>query len=203
MKTNNHVGGRYFGKLIKEVFSDLEEQKYQNCELRVSVYGRSLAEWDQLADWAISNDVYSDNNRWLIQVPRLYDIYRANKNVSNFQDIIRNLFQPLFEVTNDPASHPNLHRFLKHVTGFDSVDDESKPENAMFDGDVPTPDKWTEPENPPYSYYLYYMFANMTKLNHFRHMRGLNTFVFRPHCGEAGPVQVPFLLVCTWITFLT
>ena len=67
MKTNNHVGGRwntfqqiasiacelfrYFGKLIKEVFSDLEEQKYQNCELRVSVYGRSIAEWDQLADW--------------------------------------------------------------------------------------------------------------------------------------------------------
>ena len=42
---------RYFGKLIKEVFSDLEEQKYQNCELRVSVYGRSIAEWDQLADW--------------------------------------------------------------------------------------------------------------------------------------------------------
>jgi AMP deaminase len=29
MKTNNHVGGRYFGKLIKEVFADLEEQKYQ------------------------------------------------------------------------------------------------------------------------------------------------------------------------------
>ena len=42
---------------------------------------------------AISNDVYSDNNRWLIQVPRLYDIYRANNNVKNFQDIIRNLFQ--------------------------------------------------------------------------------------------------------------
>ena len=39
--------------------------------------------------------------------------------------------------------------------------------------------RWTESENPPYSYYLYYMFANMTKLNHFRHMRGLNTFVFR------------------------
>merc|ERR1719507_2067324 len=153
MKTNNHVGGRYFGKLIKEVFSDLEEQKYQNCELRVSVYGRSIAEWDQLADWAISNDVYSDNNRWLIQVPRLYDIYRANNNVKNFQDIIRNLFEP------------------------------------MFDSEVPTPDRWTESENPPYSYYLYYMFANMTKLNHFRHMRGLNTFVFRPHCGEAGPVQ--------------
>ena len=29
----------------------------------------------------------------------------------------------------------------QHVTGFDSVDDESKPENAMFDSDVPTPDR--------------------------------------------------------------
>ena len=49
---------------------------------------------------AISNDVYSDNNRWLIQVPRLYDIYRANNNVKNFQDIIRNLFQ-VFHIQTD------------------------------------------------------------------------------------------------------
>ena len=75
------------------------------------------------------------------QVPRLYDVYRANKSVDSFQDMLRNLFQPLFEVTNDPSSHPNLHRFLKHVIGFDSVDDESKPENAMFDREVPTPDR--------------------------------------------------------------
>jgi AMP deaminase len=32
-------------------------------------------------------------------------------------------------------------RFLQYVTGFDSVDDESKPENPMFDVDVPTPDQ--------------------------------------------------------------
>ena len=31
------------------------------------------------------------------------------------------------------SSHPDLHRFLQHVSGFDSVDDESKPENSMFD----------------------------------------------------------------------
>ena len=29
------------------------------------------------------------------------------------------------------------------MTGFDSVDDESKPENPMFDIDVPTPDQVT------------------------------------------------------------
>ena len=26
---------------------------------------------------AVSNNVYSDHNRWMIQVPRLYDIYRC------------------------------------------------------------------------------------------------------------------------------
>ena len=78
---------------------------------------------------------------------------------------------------------------FRYVIGFDSVDDESKPENPLFDRDVPIPEEWTDEENPPYAYYLYYMYANMTVLNHFRAERGLNTFVLRPHCGEAGPVQ--------------
>ena len=77
----------------------------------------------------------------------------------------------------------------RYVIGFDSVDDESKPENPLFDRDVPPPAEWTDDENPPYAYYLYYMYANLTVLNHFRNERGLNTFVLRPHCGEAGPVQ--------------
>ena len=82
-------------------------------------------------------------------------------------------------MTINPASHPELHGFLQYVIGFDSVDDESKPENPMFDADVPTPDMWCEGENPPYSYYIYYMYANITALNHLRAERGLNTFVFR------------------------
>jgi len=202
MKTDNFVGGKYFANLIKEVFDDLEDSKYQNLEPRISIYGRNLAEWDKLASWAVTNNVYSDHVRWLIQVPRLYDIYRANGGVSCFQDIIQNLFQPLFEATIDPKSHPDLHSFLQYVIGFDSVDDESKPENAMFDADVATPDEWTDTENPPYSYYIYYMYANITALNHLRHERGLNTFVFRPHCGEAGPVQhlVSAFMLCQSIS---
>jgi len=53
------------------VASDLEESKYQNAELRLSVYGKNPEEWDKLAKWAIDGDVYSDNVRWLIQIPRL------------------------------------------------------------------------------------------------------------------------------------
>ena len=50
---------------------DLEESKYQQAELRLSIYGRSRDEWEKLAKWAVTHKVYSDNVRWLIQIPRL------------------------------------------------------------------------------------------------------------------------------------
>jgi len=109
--------------------------------------------------------------------------------IKNFDEILSNVFTPLFEVTNDPASHPELHRFLKFVSGIDSVDDESKPEYVQFDKSTPNPDDYEDAENPPYIYYVFYMYANLTALNAFRRLRGLNTFALRPHCGEAGPVN--------------
>uniref|UniRef100_A0A673YCR8 AMP deaminase n=1 Tax=Salmo trutta TaxID=8032 RepID=A0A673YCR8_SALTR len=189
IKTDNHIEGKYFGHMIKEVMADLEESKYQNVELRLSIYGRSRDEWDKLAQWAVKHQVYSDNVRWLIQVPRLFDVYRTKKQLANFQEMMENIFMPLFEVTINPRSHPELHLFLQHVVGFDSVDDESKPEHHIFNMDSPLPADWTEEDNPPYSYYLYYTYANMTVLNHLRRRRGFHTFVLRPHCGEAGPVH--------------
>uniref|UniRef100_A0A8C1TZE0 AMP deaminase 2 n=1 Tax=Cyprinus carpio TaxID=7962 RepID=A0A8C1TZE0_CYPCA len=189
IKTDNHVEGKYFGHMIKEVMADLEESKYQNVELRLSIYGRSRDEWDKLAQWAVKHKVYSDNVRWLVQVPRLFDVYHTKKQLSNFQEMLENIFMPLFEVTVNPSSHPQLHLFLEHVVGFDSVDDESKPEHHIFNLDSPKPVNWTEEDNPPYSYYLYYMYANMTVLNHLRRQRNLNSFVLRPHCGEAGPIH--------------
>ncbi|XP_026838299.1 AMP deaminase 2 isoform X6 [Drosophila erecta] len=196
LKTDNYLNGKYFAQIIKEVAFDLEESKYQNAELRLSIYGKSPDEWYKLAKWAIDNDVYSSNIRWLIQIPRLFDIFKSNKMMKSFQEILNNIFLPLFEATARPSKHPELHRFLQYVIGFDSVDDESKPENPLFDNDVPRPEEWTYEENPPYAYYIYYMYANMTVLNKFRQSRNMNTFVLRPHCGEAGPVQH---LVCGYL----
>uniref|UniRef100_A0A8C2Z3W9 AMP deaminase n=1 Tax=Cyclopterus lumpus TaxID=8103 RepID=A0A8C2Z3W9_CYCLU len=189
IKTDNHIEGKYFGHIIKEVMADLEESKYQNVELRLSIYGRSRDEWDKLAQWAVTHQVYSGNVRWLVQVPRLFDVYHTKKQLCNFQEMLENIFMPLFEVTVHPGSHPELHLFLQHVVGFDSVDDESKPEQHIFNLDSPLPVNWTEEHNPPYSYYLYYMYANMTVLNHLRRQRGFDTLVLRPHCGEAGPIH--------------
>ncbi|KAL1514036.1 hypothetical protein ABEB36_003361 [Hypothenemus hampei] len=197
LKTDNYINGKYFASIIKEVSSDLEESKYQNVELRLSIYGKSQDEWDKLAAWAIDSNVYSDNVRWLIQTPRLFDIFKLNKVLDNFQQVIDNIFMPLFEVTARPSSHPNLHKFLQYVIGFDSVDDESKPEkNPLFDTDTPKPEDWSDKENPNYAYYMYYMYANLVVLNQFRADKGLAPFVLRPHCGEAGPVQH---LVCGYM----
>uniref|UniRef100_A0A8C6J6U0 AMP deaminase 2 n=1 Tax=Melopsittacus undulatus TaxID=13146 RepID=A0A8C6J6U0_MELUD len=189
IKTDNRVSGKYFAHIIKEVMSDLEESKYQNAELRLSIYGRSRDEWDKLARWAVNHRVHSNNVRWLVQVPRLFDVYRTKKQLANFQEMLENIFLPLYEATIHPAQHPELHLFLEHVDGFDSVDDESKPEHHIFNLDSPLPGNWVEEDNPPYSYYLYYMYANMTVLNHLRRKRGFHTFVLRPHCGEAGPIH--------------
>ncbi|KAK3311182.1 uncharacterized protein B0T15DRAFT_65616 [Chaetomium strumarium] len=185
LKTDNFIKGRYLAEITKEVIADLESSKYQMVEWRISIYGRSLDEWDKLAAWVIDNKLFSHNVRWLIQVPRLYDVYKSSGLMSSFEQIIKNLFQPLFEVTKDPTSHPKLHIFLQRVVGLDSVDDESKVERRLFKK-FPVPRVWDTKQNPPYTYWIYHLFANLASLNHFRKQRGFNTFVLRPHCGEAG-----------------
>ncbi|KAJ1679329.1 AMP deaminase, partial [Spiromyces aspiralis] len=185
LKTDNDINGEYFAQITKEVISDLEASKYQMAEYRVSIYGRSPDEWDRLAAWVVDNKVFSSNVRWLIQTPRLYNVYKENNQVKTFEDVIRNIFAPLFEVTKDPSSHPKLHVFLQRVVGFDSVDDESKPERR-FHRKFPLPRQWDSTDNPPYTYYCYFTLANMCSLNQWRARRGFNTFVFRPHAGEAG-----------------
>ncbi|KAL1722966.1 hypothetical protein EV715DRAFT_287007 [Schizophyllum commune] len=185
LKTDNYIEGRYLAELTKEVMTDLEQSKYQNCEWRISIYGRSLDEWDKLARWIVNNKLYSHNVRWMIQVPRLYDVYKSNGSVKTFEDIVINVFRPLFEVTKDPTSHPELHVFLQRVIGFDSVDDESKTERRIYKK-YPYPKLWDTYQSPPFSYWIYYLYANMASLNNWRRQRGFNTFVLRPHSGEAG-----------------
>lgn len=51
-----------------------------------------------------------------MQIPRLYDIYKAQGIIENFEQLLDNIFQPLFEVSVDPNSHPQLYLFLKSVS---------------------------------------------------------------------------------------
>ncbi|EER34324.1 AMP deaminase [Candida tropicalis MYA-3404] len=186
LKTDNFIDGSYLAELTMQVMEDLESSKYQMNELRISIYGRSIHEWDKLAAWVVDNKLFSHNVRWLIQVPRLYDIYKKNGNVRSFLDIMKNIFEPLFEVSLNPKSHPKLYVFLQRVIGFDSVDDESKTEKPIQSRKYPPAEEWSSTSNPPYSYYLYYLYANIANLNQLRIRNKMNTFVLRPHCGEAG-----------------
>ncbi|XP_046897222.1 AMP deaminase 3 isoform X2 [Hypomesus transpacificus] len=188
LKTDNLIHGEYFARIIKEVARDLEDSKYQHAEPRLSIYGRSQDEWDSLAKWFILHKVHSPNLQWIIQVPRIYDIFKSRKLVPNFAKMLENIFLPLFEATVNPRKHKELHVFLKYVTGFDSVDDESKHSDHMFSYKSPKPEQWTTDDNPPYSYYIFHMYANIMVLNNLRKERGLSTFQFRPHCGEAGSI---------------
>jgi AMP deaminase len=197
LKTDNYINGRYLAEITKEVISDLESSKYQMVEWRISIYGKSMDEWDRLAAWVVDNKLFSHNVRWLIQIPRLYDVYKATELMESFEQVIKNIFLPLFEVTKDPTSHPKLHVFLQRVIGFDSVDDESKIERRLFKK-FPVPNEWNSKQNPPYSYWIYYLFANMTSLNVWRRQRGFNTFLLRPHCGEAGDSEhLAVALLCS------
>ena len=89
LKTDNLIQGRYLAEITKELMNDLEQSKYQMAEYRLSIYGRSKQEWDKLAGWIVDNRLFSPNVRWLIQVPRLYDVYKASGTVDNFEDVIR------------------------------------------------------------------------------------------------------------------
>ena len=182
LKTDNWLHGRYLAELTREIFAELEASKYQLAEYRLSIYGKDEEEWSRLAAWVVDNQLFSPNVRWMVQVPRLYGTYREAALIGSFEVMLRNLFDPLFKVSVDPDSNPKLARFLECVSGFDSVDDESRTEtNKNF-----KPGKWTISDNPPYSYYIYYMYANLMRLNQVRLCLGLNTFDLRPHSGEAG-----------------
>eukprot|EP00854_Cymbomonas_tetramitiformis_P011458 gene11458-13542_t len=204
LKSDNVQNGKYFAELLQifmarvALFSKRSHGFNEAAEPRLSIYGRKRSAWDDLARWVVRNDLlqHPDRIRWMVQIPRLYGVFRKSGSVNNFQDILTNIFAPLFEVSADPSSHPELHQFLEYVGAFDCVDDESVRDELLlqstgrradgsYGGNVP-PENYTKQENPPYSYYLYYLYANLTQLNRLRRSRGLNTFAFKPHCGEAG-----------------
>jgi AMP deaminase len=91
-------------------------------------------------------------------------------------------------VTLDPASNPKLHVFLASCVGFDMVDDESLRERP-FNESLPPPNEWDFEYDPPYALFAYYLYANICALNKLRVFRGMSSFAFRPHSGEAGDIE--------------
>ncbi|TBU11938.1 AMP deaminase [Hamiltosporidium tvaerminnensis] len=188
LKYDNYIRGKYLSELTKEVFNLLDDSKYHYMEYRLSIYGKSKLEWDILASWIIDNNLDNEHVRWIIQIPRLFMIFKGSNLVNSFGDMLQNIFEPVFEITQFPERNPKLAKFLEKVVGFDSVDDESLKERR-YHRKFPLPDLWCHKENPPYSYYIYFLYANISSLNHFRLSKNKNIFSFRPHSGECGEVE--------------
>jgi len=188
LKTSNHMNGRFLAELTQEVIEANRNSPNVFQEWRLSIYGRKSSEWDTLAKWVVSNSLEKDDKiRWLIQVPRIYQLWKKIGMINNFADIINNFFSPLFDATINPSAHPELNYFLNFVVGFDSVDNEATKDVNMIK--FPKPEEWSKAGNPPYFYWGYYWYANANALNQLRKARGMNTFTYRPHCGEAGSVD--------------
>lgn len=197
MKSSNLLHGRYFAEILRDVvFSRVRAQHSRVAiEPRLSIYGRKPTEWQELASWIVGNRVLSvdpatgassGHVKWMIQVPRLCNIFMG-KSYHTFEEMLKNIFDPIFEATLRPEDHPELHIFLSNISSFDCVDDESKYDPLLMkEVDQITPDIYTEKENPPYSYWIYYLYANLVALNRLREARGMNTFALKPHCGESG-----------------
>jgi len=169
-------------------------------EMRLSIYGMEREEWYDLAEWMLTDwggdfpgPMISSNNRWMIQIPRLWRIFRMGKDGSGFNEMLENIFVPMFEATLYPEKHPKLAEALKHIVGIDSVDDEGSQEETC---NCQRPHAWTTPKNPAYWWQLYFLWANLEVLNSLRKARGLNTIAFRPHAGETGN---PMNLACTYM----
>ena len=194
LKTDNHINGRYFAELTKIVLARHEQGKghCSAAEMRLSIYGMETDEWEKLAKWVLCDwkggsfpgNMISSHNRWLVQVPRLWRVYcKKGNGEHNFQQMLENLFGPLFAATLHPEEHPQVAELLNHIVGFDSVDDEGSLEAPLS---CCQPASWKKEDNPAYCWQLYYLWANIDILNRVRESKGLNTFAFRPHAGETG-----------------
>jgi len=207
LKVENVIGGRFFAELTKSIFARLEQSKghVSAAEMRLSIYGMEKTEWYNLAKWVLKDweggdnpgPVLSTHNRWMVQVPRLWRIFcakgKGKDRSKSFEDMLDNLFGPIFEATLYPDKHPEVAELLMHIVGFDSVDDEGAAEAPCC---CTRPSEWKQEQNPAYAWQLYYLWANIEVVNRLRLSKGLNTFAFRPHAGETGE---PMHLAATYI----
>lgn len=120
MKTANKTGGDYFAASLKEmVFQNLLNQREHGStvgiEPRLSIYGRSMKEWRDLAKWWVQNRMLHTGEdesvyghvRWVIQLPRLFGLWVSIGFCQSFQDYLANVFEPMFEATLHPDKPEN------------------------------------------------------------------------------------------------
>ncbi|EKE39142.1 hypothetical protein ENUP19_0089G0040 [Entamoeba nuttalli] len=188
LTTTNSVGGTYFCEFLKKTrFDQVEEQPNQKTEMHMCLYGRRMNEIEDIAKVIVKNGlICPEKNNFSIQLPRKYAMIKKEGNVNTFEELLRHMFEPLFDATLNPEKHPELVTFLENVGAFDCKGDESEFEGKISLSSLPVPAKWDSYKEPPFAYWIYYVYTNIHVLNNLRRTLKMNTFDFKPHCGETG-----------------
>jgi hypothetical protein len=119
----NHSGPCLFlsrSWVVLEILCALGDRHHQNSP--DSDYAR--LHWQQFplqtcpssSSSTSSRSVLTCSYSFPVQLPRLYNVYKEMGIIQDFQTMLDNIFIPLFEVTADPSSHPQLHVFLQLVS---------------------------------------------------------------------------------------
>ena len=188
LSKENYMKGCYFAEIVNEVIHSINKEKYVLAEYRIDVDGSRYESWANTAIWLHSNKIRSPRVRWVVQISKFYTEFRRQGLINNLGEMLRNIFEPVIEATLHPDLYPEISDFLKKTVAFDISNNEEKSEKikSYMNYKVISPDEWDCDEEPTYSYWSYYIYANLMAVNHLRRARGLNTFAYRPHCGEAG-----------------
>lgn len=205
LKHDNYIEGKYLAELTQELIEEMEDREYLKWEWGISLYGKNENELEILSKWICANNLFSDNVRWYLQVPRLYGLFKGYGNVRNYAEFLSNLFGGIIQSSLRPQSTDKteevlseiIDKFLSTVVGFDSVDNESVKDRKNH-SEKEHPSTWSHMDNPPYSYYLYYMYYYTAVINRIRVSRGKTPFSFRPHSGESGDVDhLAYAFLCS------
>jgi len=176
---DNDIDGKFLSELMHNVIKGKSRKPNQLYEVTINITGRSIHEWDNLARWIVINNLSTPQFRWLACIQLNFSTIKKIGNVKSFEEYLKNIFEPLFQVTHDPNSHPNLAQILPSLSGFTTSNYEGKSDAKTY----PYPPEWITEENPPYFYYLYYIWVNTNSLNGFRGRLGLPPLLFRPISG--------------------
>jgi len=153
-------------------------------EVALPISGRSLDEWDKVARWIKTYNLQSPQIRWYAGINLNYSALKKNldSGIKNFEQYIRNIFEPLFEVLDHPEKHPELHEILPTIVGFTTTNFESRSDARVY----PIPTDWNSEDNPPYFYFLYHIWSNLNSLNAFLQRKNFAPLVYRPISGFTG-----------------
>ncbi|CAI4043682.1 metallo-dependent hydrolase superfamily protein SKDI_10G1430 [Saccharomyces kudriavzevii IFO 1802] len=195
LEFDNFIEGEYLAEIfIKYVIHILEKSKYQLAQVSVNFQFYSKGEdwYKKFSRWLLRWKLVSYNVRWNVQITRIFPKLFEENVVSNFQDFLDLIFNPLFilekEEMMDSSVDPDiiaLQFFLSNVCSMDLVIKESDEYYWKEFTDMNCKPKFwaAQGDNPTIAHYMYYIYKNLSRLNFLMSQYSQNTIILRNYCS--------------------